>query len=116
MKKREQPTARDLAVEAFKRASYYIAQGHWLLSRFPDGVYVDVPGLCAVVSRSTIAANDYSLTPGRYVGVAHGVEDDDEGEAFRERMKEIHGELAELNDKATQLANRIQIAFSELTE
>lgn len=116
VKKREQPTARDLAVEAFKRASYYIAQGHWLLSRFPDGVYVDVPGLCAVVSRSTIAANDYSLTPGRYVGVAHGVEDDDEGEAFRERMKEIHGELAELNDKATQLANRIQIAFSELTE
>ena len=69
-----------------------------------------------MVSRATIAANDYSLTPGRYVGVALSVEDDDEGEAFRERMKEIHSELAELNDKAAQLANRIQIAFSELTE
>ncbi|WP_235661618.1 hypothetical protein [Pseudomonas savastanoi] len=116
VKKREKHTVRDLAVEAFKRAGYFIAQGHWLLSRFPDGVYVDVPGLCAVISRAAIAANDYSLTPGRYVGVALGVEDDDEGEAFRERMKEIHSELAELNDKAAQLANRIQLAFSELIE
>lgn len=116
VKKREQPTVRDLAVEAFKRAGYFIAQGHWLLSRFPEGVYADVPGLCAVVSRATIAANDYSLTPGRYVGVALGVESDDEGEAFRERMKEIHGELAELNDKAVGLADRIQLAFAEFAE
>jgi len=69
-----------------------------------------------VVSRATIAANDYSLTPGRYVGVALGVEDDDEGEAFRERMKEIHGELAEINEKAARLADGIQLAFSELIE
>ena len=116
VKKREQPTVRDLAIEAFKRAGYFIAQGHWLLSRFPDGVYVDVPGLCAVVSREIIAANDYSLTPGRYVGVALSVENDDEGEAFRERMKEIHSELAELNDKAARLADGIQLAFLELTE
>lgn len=75
-----------------------------------------MPGLCAVVSRGTIAANDYSLTPGRYVGVALGVEDDDEGQAFRERMKEIHSELAELNDKAVGLADRIQLAFSEFAE
>jgi len=116
VKKREQPTVRDLAVETFKRAGYFIAQGHWLLSRFPDGVYADVPGLCAVVSRAAIAANDYSLTPGRYVGVAFGIESDDEGEAFRERMKEIHGELAELNDNAAGLADRIQLAFAEFAE
>jgi type I restriction enzyme M protein len=114
VKKREQPTVRDLVVEAFKRASYFIAQGHWLLSRFPDGVYTDVPGLCAVVCRATIASNDYSLTPGRYVGVALGVEDDDEGEAFQGRMKEIHGELAELNDKAAELSMRINCNFEEL--
>ena len=114
VKKREQPTVRDLAVEAFKRAGYFIAQGNWLLSRFPDGVYVDVPGLCALVSRATIAANDYSLTPGRYVGVALGVEDDDEGEAFRERMKEIHSELAELSEKAAELSVRISCNFEEL--
>ena len=116
VKKREQPTVRDLAVEAFKRAGYFITQGHWLLSRFPDGVYANVPGLCAVVSRATIADNGYSLTPGRYVGVALGVEDDDEGEAFRERMKEIHSELAELNDKAAELASQIQCALAEMCE
>ncbi len=114
VKKREKPTVRDLAVEACKRAGYFIAQGHWLLSRFPDGVYVDVPGLCAAVSRATIAASDYSLTPGRYVGVALGVEDDDEGEAFRARMKEIHVELAELNDKAAELSVRISCNLEEL--
>ncbi|MNF07828.1 hypothetical protein D3C80_2080890 [compost metagenome] len=67
-----------------------------------------------MVSRATIAANDYSLTPGRYVGVALGVEDDDEGEAFRARMKEIHGELVELNDKAAELSVRISCNLEEL--
>ena len=37
LRKREAPTVRDLAVEACRRASYFIAQGHWLLSRFPNG-------------------------------------------------------------------------------
>jgi len=116
IKKREQPTLRDLAVEAFKRAGYFIAQAHWLLSRFPEGIYVDVPGLCKVVSRKTIADNDYSLTPSRYVGAALGIEDDDEGEVFRERMKEIHSELLELNDKAAELADCIQQNFAEFVE
>ncbi len=66
LKKREKPTVRDLAVDACKRASYFIAQGHWLLSRFPQGLYEDVPGLCKAVTQAEIAANDYSLTPGRY--------------------------------------------------
>ncbi|WP_369468636.1 hypothetical protein, partial [Enterococcus faecalis] len=37
VRKREKPTVRDLGVEALKRASYFIAQGHWLASRFPSG-------------------------------------------------------------------------------
>ena len=113
-KKREAPTVRDLGVEAFRRAGYFIAQGHWLLSRFPNGLYEDVPGLCKVVTRQEIAANDWSLTPGRYVGVAVGRQDDDEGEAFARRMREIHDELAGLNDKAVELAGRIAANFEEL--
>jgi len=116
LKKREKPTVRDLAVDACKRAGYFIAQGHWLLSRFPHGLYEDVLGLCKAVTQAEIAANDYSLTPGRYVGVALSVEDDDEGEAFRTRMMEIHSELAELNEKATGLAAGIQASFAELFE
>ena len=116
IKKREKPTVRDRVTETAKQASYFINQGHWLLSRFPHGVYADVPGLCKVVSRADIAANDYSLTPGRYVGVALTVEDDDDGEAFRTRMMEIHSELAELNDKAAGLAASIQASFAGLFE
>lgn len=116
VKKREKPTVRDQVVESFKRASYFIAQGHWLLSRFPHGVYVDVPGLCKAVTQQDIADNDYSLTPGRYVGVALGSQDEDDGEAFTSRMKDIHAELAELNDKANSLAQKVQTSMAEMVE
>lgn len=112
VKKREAPTVRDLGVEAFKRAIYFINQGHWLLSRFPDGLYEDVPGLCKAASRDEIAANDYSLTPGRYVGVAPGTDDDEED--FVTRMREIQSELADLSAMGRALAERIAINFEEL--
>lgn len=114
LKKREQPTVRDQAVEALKRAGYFIVQGHWLLTRFPDAVYADVPGLCKAVTQAEIAANDYSLTPGRYVGVALGGQGDDDDESFALRMKDIHSELAELNRQANELAQRIAGNFEEL--
>jgi type I restriction enzyme M protein len=116
VKKREKPTVRDLGVEALKRASYFVAQGHWLVSRFPSGLYEDVPGLCKAVSQADIQSNDYSLTPGRYVGAAVGAQDDDEGEAFASRMREIHSELAELNSKAEVLSIAIQTRMAELLE
>lgn len=110
--RREEATVRDLALEALKRTSYFIAQAHWLLSRFPDGVFVDVPGLCAAVTRERIKQNDWSLTPGRYVGVAPIIEDDEEG--FVDRMRTIHDELAELNERASELAATISANFEEL--
>lgn len=112
-KKREKLTVRDQAVEAIKRAGYFMTQGHWLLSRFPDGEYADVLGLCKAMTRQEIAANEYSLTPGRYVGIAIGLQEEDEGEAFRSRMAEIHADLAELNIKAVELSQAIQFSFQE---
>lgn len=112
-KKREKPTVRDQGVDVLKRSSYFIAQGHWLLSRFPDGEYADVAGLCKAANKQDIIDNDYSLTPGRYVGVALGVQDEDGGEAFANRMREIHGELSELNEKASELAALINSMFKE---
>jgi type I restriction enzyme M protein len=111
VKKREKLTVRDAGVEVFKRASYFVAQGHWLLSRFPQGVFENVPGLCKAVLQQEIADNDYSLTPGRYVGVAVGNVDGDEGEAFVARMQEIHSELAELNFTAATLGDEIQLSL-----
>jgi type I restriction enzyme M protein len=69
-KKNEAPTVRDAVLDALRQAAYFIHQAHWLHSRFPHGVFEDVPGLCKAVTLDEIAANDYSLTPGRYVGVA----------------------------------------------
>lgn len=115
VKKRDQPTVRDRGVESFKRASYFIAQGHWLFSRFPSGRYEDVSGLCKAVSRDEVKANDYSLTPGRYVGASVGFKDEEDGEKFIERMREIHSELEELNSQSAELARRIQTSFAEWT-
>jgi type I restriction enzyme M protein len=111
-KKNEAPTVRDAVLDALKQAAYFIHQVHWLHSRFPQGWFQDVPGLCKAVTIDEIAANDYSLTPGRYVGVAAALDDDEDD--FAEKLREIHDELAELNDKAVELAGRIARNFEEL--
>lgn len=112
-KKNEPASVRDQVLDALKQAVYLIHQVHWLHSRFPDGVYDDVPGLCKAVTVDDIAANDWSLTPGRYVGVAAGGVEDDE-EEFAEKLREIHDELAELNERADSLAERIAANFEGL--
>jgi type I restriction enzyme M protein len=103
---------RDAVLDALKQAAYFIYQVHWLHTRFPHSVFEDVPGLCRSVTIDEIAANDYSLTPGRYVGVAAAAADDEDD--FIEKLREIHDELAELNDKAVELAGRIVRNFEEL--
>lgn len=111
-KKNEAPTVRDAVLDALKQAAYFIHQVHWLHSRFPQALFEDVAGLCKAVSVEDIAANDYSLTPGRYVGVAAALDDDEDD--FAEILRGIHAELAELNDKAVELAGRIASNFEEL--
>ncbi len=51
-----------------------------------DGAYEDRPGYCKAVTLAEIKANDYVLTPGRYVGAA---EIEDDGIAFEEKMTEL---------------------------
>ncbi|MEO6316765.1 MAG: hypothetical protein ABIU63_15140, partial [Chitinophagaceae bacterium] len=83
---------------------YFYKQANWLTSRFPDGVYADVEGLCKVVSQAEIEAKDWSLSPGRYVGVDTATDDDFD---YEERLNEIHIELNGLNEEAIALANAI---------
>lgn len=104
----------DIAISAIKSTLYMKAQVTWLQTRFPEAVFVDVPGLCKVVTRNEITQQDSSLTPGRYVGVtALDGEDEDDVE---ERMREIHLELASLNEEAVELAASIAANFDELFE
>jgi type I restriction enzyme M protein len=59
-----------------------------------------------------IEAADWSLTPGRYVGVAPPEEDEDFD--FEQTLRDIHTELADLNREAVELAAKIQTNFEEL--
>ncbi|MEH6836037.1 N-6 DNA methylase [Falsihalocynthiibacter arcticus] len=97
---------------SLKRARYFEGQADWLLSRFPEGTLRDVEGLVKLVGQEELAANDYSLTPGRYVGVAPEVEDEDFD--FEETIKGIHAEIETLNAEAAELAETIAKNFEEL--
>ena len=99
-------------VEALRRARYFVLQADWLQERFPDAEMRNIEGLVKVVSRAEIEEHDWSLTPGRYVGVAP--EDEDEGFDFEEALRSIHIDLLGLNEEASQLAARITQNFEEL--
>jgi type I restriction enzyme M protein len=104
--------ARQAAVEQLKQVRYYHRQARWLTERFPEAKLCDVSGLVKLVDRAELAANDWSLTPGRYVGVAPEAVDDDFD--FEETLRTIHGELEDLNAEAVQLAAKIKKNFEEL--
>ena len=103
---------RKSAVEQLKRAVYFHRQVVWLQDRFPKAKMEDVPGLVRLVDIKEIEAADWSLTPGRYVGVAPPEEDEDFD--FEQTMRDIHIELADLNKEAAELAAKIQANFEEL--
>ena len=71
---------------------------------FPEGVYLDVPGLCKVATVTEIEAQGWSLNPGRYVGVA---EREADAFDFSERLGELNEELEVLNAEAHQLEGQI---------
>jgi type I restriction enzyme M protein len=98
--------------KAIDQHLYFVAAYNWLDTRFPDGEYTDVAGLCKIANREEIAKNDYSLTAGRYVGVAPIEEDEDFD--FDERMLEIKQELHTLNAEANELAEQIQQDLTNL--
>jgi type I restriction enzyme M protein len=100
------------AVDQLKLTAYFERQADWLLSRFPDAEFTAVPGLCRAVTLADIEAADWSLTPGRYVGVAP--QEVDEHFDFEQTMRDIHAELEDLNREAAPLAAKIQENFEGL--
>jgi type I restriction enzyme M protein len=104
--------SRKEAVEQLKSAAYLHRQVAWLQDRFPKAELQAVPGLVKLVSRKDIEAADWSLTPGRFVGVAPPEVDEDFD--FEQTLRDIHSELSDLNKEAAQLAVKIQENFVEL--
>ena len=78
---------------------------------FPGNVYRDVPGLCRAVAVSDIAAQDWSLNPGRYVGVSERPADDFD---FKLRFEELNEELEALNLEAHELEEKIAGNVAEI--
>ena len=110
--RKELDEARAGAVEALRETRYFVRQADWLHDRFPEAALRDVEGPVKLVDRATIAGHDWSLTPGRYVGVTP--EELDEEFDFEEAMRAIHIDLQGLNEEALQLAARIARNFVEL--
>lgn len=103
---------RKLAVEQLKDCANLHRQIVWLQDRFPKATMQDVAGLCKVINRADIEAADWSLTPGRYVGVAPAEVDEDFD--FEQTLRDIHVELADLDREAVELAVKIQANFEGL--
>ena len=95
-----------------RKVRYFWRQARWLTERFPGAELCDIEGLIKLVDRAEIEANDWSLTPGRYVGVAP--EEEDENFDFGETMRTIHAELEDLNAEAATLAATIRKNFEAL--
>jgi len=103
---------RKAAVDQLKHAAFFHRQAAWLQDRFPKAELQAVPGLVKLVDRAEIEAADWSLTPGRYVGIAPPEEDEDFD--FEQTLRDLHTELADLNKEAAELAAKIQGNFEEL--
>ncbi len=84
-----------------------------LKEKFPDGEYVDVPGLCKVATLAQIEAQGSSLNPGRYVGVGERPPDDFD---FQERLEELNEELETLNAESREFEDRIAQNVGKLLE
>jgi type I restriction enzyme M protein len=100
------------AVDQLKQAPYFHRQIVWLQDRFPNAELQAVPGLVKLIDRKDIEDADWSLTPGRYVGVAPPEPDDDFD--FEQSIRDIHTELIDLNKESVDLAAKIQENFVEL--
>lgn len=99
-----------------KTKEYYQAQIDWLTERFPKGVYQDVIGLCKVAKlegEDGIKDQDYSLNPGRYVGVV--IEDDGMTEAeFKDKMLGLNTEYQKLSDETKTIEKTLEANLKEL--
>lgn len=77
-------------------------------------VYADVPGLCKAATIKEIEAQDWSLNPGRYVGVAPGEEVSDED--FKAQLETLNEELETLNAQARTLEQTIAANVAGILE
>ena len=106
-----------IALEALhtevKNAESFYQYIHWLQERFPKADYEDVTGLCKLASPADVKEQEYSLNPGRYVGVV--IEEDGKTEEeFIGEILDMRDELEHLTKDARSLERMITVNLSIL--
>ncbi len=97
-----------------KNAESAFAHIHWLQERFPEAKYEDVTGLCKLADLDEIKEQDYSLNPGRYVGVV--IEEDGKTEEeFIDAMVAYEAQLSGLNKTAKELEKIVSTNVRAIT-
>ena len=87
----------------------------WLQERFPQAAYNDVTGLCKLATRAEMQEQDWSLNPGRYVGVV--IEEDGKTEEeFLVDLQQSLDELIDLDEAATALKKTVEVNLKSLIE
>jgi type I restriction enzyme M protein len=98
-----------------KSAESYFKHIHWLQDRFPKAEYEDVIGLCKLASKAEVEEQDYSLNPGRYVGVV--IEEDGKTEEeFIDEMLRLNKDFRTLTKASNNLFNVIELHMSALVD
>jgi type I restriction enzyme M protein len=83
-------TALEALHKQVKNAEIFYQHIHWLQERFPKAEYEDVTGLCKLATPQEVQEQEYSMNPGRYVGVV--IEEDGKTE------EEFLDEILQIND------------------
>ena len=97
-----------------KNAERAFAHIHWLQECFPKAKYEDVIGLCKLADLDEIKEQDYSLNPGRYVGVV--IEEDGKTEEeFIDVLLSFDTQLQELNNSAKNLEQIVSQNMQAIT-
>jgi type I restriction enzyme M protein len=97
-----------------KNAELFYKHIHWLQERFPKAEYEDVTGLCKLAKLADVEEQEYSLNPGRYVGVV--VEEDGKTEEeFIADVLSIGDELRVLTESQSNLESVISNNLKQLT-
>lgn len=75
---------------------------------FPEGNYQNIEGLCKIVTLDEVKEQEYTLTPGRYVGYRIYI---DEEFDYKKRIKEIKKQIEQLKSDSEILFDKIQISI-----
>jgi len=103
---RQLKTALEQLHKEVKSAELYFNYIHWLQERFPKAKYENVTGLCKLATPEEVKEQDYSLNPGRYVGVV--IEEDGKTEEeFIAELVCLQEEFNNLNAKSSLIVSAI---------